>query len=372
LRLAGCPDPGRPAQYVTMRKALRALKRALALRSPRRWLAGSPDRPADDYSTRLAAEAARFREDLDVHALPAIFDYWSNRYLRPRLQAFGFSDPDDFFAERLSACLSKSGPGARIVSLGAGNCDTEVRICQALIERGHTDFAIECLEINSAMLDRGRVLAETSGVAAQLHFRVADLNGWAPDGRYDAVMANQSLHHIVELERLFDGVKRSLAPHGRFVVSDMIGRNGHRRWPEARAIVEEFWPQLPRHYRYHRQLSRQEDDFLDWDCSVEGFEGIRSQDILPLLCQRFGFDVFIGFANVIDPFIDRGFGHNFDAEAAWDRAFIDGVHERDTAEIAAGRIKPTHMLAVLCSEGPGDSRYDGGLSPMAAVRDPSA
>ena len=42
------------------------------------------------------------------------------------------------------------------------------------------------------------------------------------------------------------------------------------------------------------------------------FEGIRAQDILPLLVERFTFDEFIGFGNVIDPFVDRSFGPNFD------------------------------------------------------------
>jgi hypothetical protein len=57
--------------------------------------------------------------------------------------------------------------------------------------------------------------------------------------------------------------------------------------------------------------------------------------------------MFFPFANVISPFVDRGFGHNFNANAEWDRAFIDRVHARDEAEILAGRIKPTQMYAVL-------------------------
>ena len=79
----------------------------------------------------------------------------------------------------------------------------------------------------------------------------------------------------------------------------------------------------------------------------ESFEGIRSQDILPLLLDHFHFRLFFGFANVIDPFVDRSFGHNFDATAPWDRAFIDAVQERIEKEMVSGRIKPTHMLAVV-------------------------
>ncbi|MBN8477588.1 MAG: class I SAM-dependent methyltransferase [Burkholderiales bacterium] len=325
------------------------------------------------YRARLAGEVGRYAACEEVHDLPAIFHYWSNRYLRPRLEAHGFSHPDAFFAKYAGECLACAKDagrhGARLLSVGAGNCDTEVRLAAALRDQGHGEFVIECLDVNRAMLDRGRTHADRAGVSPHLAFVCADVNRFGFEGPYDAVIANQSLHHIVELERLFDGIVRSLAPTGRFIVSDMIGRNGHQRWPEARAIVDEFWTELPPAYRVNRQLRRTEQRFLDWDCSTSGFEGVRAQDILPLCVERFGFDLFIGFANVIDPFIDRGFGPNFDADAPWDRAFIDRVHARDEAEIRAGRVKPTHMFAVM-TRGPGAGVHHDGLSPADAIRRP--
>ncbi len=183
-------------------------------------------------------------------------------------------------------------------------------------------------------------------------------------------MANQSLHHVVELERLFDGIERAIGDEGRFIASDIIGRNGHQRWPEAMEIVQEFWQEMPSRYRFNHLLNRQEDTYLDWDCAVSGFEGIRAQDILPLLVERFHFEVFFPFANVIDPFIDRGFGHHFDANAQWDRAFIDRIHARDEAEITSGRIKPCHMMAVLRNREPASVRLVGNLTPAFCVRVP--
>jgi len=321
------------------------------------------------YRSQAAAEDAFFAGCVDVHALPPIFHYWSNRYLRPMLEEFGFSHPDAFFANYAGAGLAAPGAVGRIASLGSGNGDMEVRLAKALREAGHAEFTIECLEINAAMLARGDALARSEGVERHIVGRRVDVNREPLAGRYDAILANQSLHHIVSLERLFDRVGAALAPHGRFVVSDMIGRNGHQRWPEARAIVDEFWTELPERYRYHMQLRRREPRFLDWDCSVAGFEGIRSQDILPLCVERFGFDLFVGFANVVDPFVDRGFGHHFDADGDWDRAFIDRVHERDEREILARRITPTHMFAVMRA-GAGEGACSRGLAPRDAIRRP--
>jgi len=322
-----------------------------------------------DYQERIAAETAIFADQAVVHDLPAIYHYWSNRYLRPIGETFGFSHPDAFFALYLGRCYADSAERpARFVSLGCGNCDTEVRVARLLVDRGITDFTLECVDINAAMLERGTAMAAEAGVATQIATATGDFNRWRPQRRYAAVMANQSLHHVVELEDLFDAIRTALAPGGRFVASDMIGRNGHRLWPEAMAVLREYWQQLPIERRYNVQLRRPEPELEDWDCSLEGFEGIRAQDILPLLLQRFHFELFIGFANIIDPFIGRSFGPHLNADSAADRAFIDRVHARDEEEILAGRITPTHMYAVMRNEPVAQPQYWRHLTPGFCVR----
>lgn len=323
--------------------------------------------PSADYAARLAAEENNYREYLDVHRLPEIFHYWSNRYVRPKLEAFGFRSPDDMFRKFL---LDQAGDGTNVrqyASLGAGNCDLEIGLARALRQSGCAAFTIDCLELNRAMLERGREAA--ADLAGHLNFVEADFNHWQPQSEYDAVIANQSLHHVLNLEGLFAAVRSCLKTDGLFLASDMIGRNGHRRWPEALEIVQEYWRKLPPSYRFNHTLDRYEELYQDWDCSGEGFEGIRAQDILPLLVESFHFQLFIGFANIIDPFTDRAFGENYDAGSAWDRAFIDAVHRRDEEEMIAGRIKPTHMLAVM-SRNPAARRRFHPLAPEFCIRDP--
>ncbi|MCK9539183.1 methyltransferase domain-containing protein [Dokdonella sp.] len=343
-----------------LKRRLRALGDAL-----RRAHSAAPP----GYAGRLAAERAIFAEQVEVHDLPAIFHYWSNTWLRPELEAFGFSNPDQFFVNYLAETAAEVGRPLRIASLGSGNCDTEIRVARGLLERNVVDFTIECIDINAAMLERGTRQAAEAGLAGHILPVRGDFNRWRPTHPYEAVLANQSLHHVVALEGLFAAVEGALVPQGRFIVSDMIGRNGHMRWPEAMAIIHEYWRELPQAYRWNVQLNRHEELLEDWDCSNEGFEGIRAQDILPLLIARFDFEFFFGFGNLIDPFIDRGFGPHFDAEATWDRDFIDRVHQRDEAEQHAGVITPTHMLAVLRRRPyHGVLRCRPGLEPARCVR----
>lgn len=303
-----------------------------------------------DYDARVRQETERFAGEIDVNALPGIFHYWSHNHVRPMEEALGFANPDELFANNILKHAADIAHAPAVISIGSGNCDTEVRVATALRAAGLAQFTIECLDLTEAMLARGRELAQAAGLAAHLRFTRADFNAWRAAGRYDVVMANQSLHHVVELEHLFDAIAEAMGDTGIFITSDMIGRNGHQRWPEALAILQEFWAELPPTHRYNQQLRRQEDAFMDWDCSAEGFEGVRAQDILPLLIERFGFKLFLAFGNVVTPFVDRSFGHHFDAEGAWDRDFIDRVHARDQHEIESGRIKPTHMMAVMCND----------------------
>lgn len=327
------------------------------------------DQDPADYAARLAAEDRLYRDDLDVHSLPGIFHYWSNRYIRPKLEAFGFATPEGMFRKYLGEqCQRHQNQAKRFVSFGSGNCNMEIELALDLRARGHSDFVIDCVDLNPAMLDRGRASAAQHEVAAHLNFVQEDFNRWVPEHEYHAVIANQALHHVLKLEDLFARIKSSLKPNGSLIVSEMVGRNGHQRWPEALDIVHEFWRKLPPSYRFNHKLQRYEEMYQNYDCSVDGFEAIRSQDILPLLLQNFHFHLFIAFANVIEPFVDRAFGYNFDAQAAWDRSFIDAVHQRDEAEITSGRLKPTHILAILGNT-PGSILFHEPLTPEFCVRD---
>jgi SAM-dependent methyltransferase len=254
------------------------------------------------------------------------------------------------------------------LSLGSGNCDVEIRMALLLRERGMTDFVIECLELSPQMLLRGAESAKAAGVGANLAFVEGDFNRWRAARQYATIAAHQSLHHVLELEHLFAEVKRGLHPAGYFVTDDMIGRNGHQRWPEALEAMQSFWYELPLKYRWNCMLKRFEEEYANFDCSLEGFEGIRAQDILPLLVRQFDFELFIAFGNIIDAFIDRSFGWNFKLDGEWDRAFIDRVHAFDEQAILGGSLSPTHVFAVMTPAPCAEHRYSRGLSPERCLR----
>ncbi|MBL4674045.1 MAG: class I SAM-dependent methyltransferase [Arenicella sp.] len=326
-----------------------------------------------ELDLKLKREREIFNANVNVHDLPDIFHYWANKFLRPLLEKYEISHPDDLFVKHMFASAQECAKaGVRgcfnYISIGSGNCDTEVRVAVRLRDMGLTDFCIECLDLSPSMLNRGKQLAVDAGVSEHLSFIETDLNEWRANKHYTSVIANQSLHHIENLERLFEQINMSLHPNGSFITSDMIGRNGHQRWPEALELIEDLWRELPESYKFNHQLNRLESKFVNWDCSTEGFEGVRAQDILPLLIQNFHFQFFVGYSNLIDIFIDRSFGHNFRIDNQWDTDFIDRVHTLDETLIKQGDIKPTHIMAVMKVSPVQYPTYLDGLPPEYCVR----
>jgi ubiquinone/menaquinone biosynthesis C-methylase UbiE len=278
--------------------------------------------------------------------------YWAERYLRPKLRAVGFDHLESFYLDPIAAlCGQRRGELIEVVSVGAGNCGKELRLARQLRTRGIQNFRIDCLDINAQLLARGRDLARNGGLGEHLDFVETDITDWnVVDRNYSVGLAIQSLHHFLELETVFIKLSQVLAPGGVLVVNDMIGRNGHRRWPEALPYVQQIWHQMPRRYKYHHRLKRLDLEYVDRDWSRKTFEGIRSQDVLPLLIRFFHFEVFVAVGNIIDPFISRGYGPNLDVEREDDRAFIDRVAELDDGLIDQGAVKPTHLIARLRTE----------------------
>lgn len=322
-----------------------------------------------DYDRRFEQELAAYNDVDHVHDLPEIHAYWAKKYLDPKVRAIGVERLTDLYVNYVfEACRATPDKTVLAVSIGAGNCDLEIEIAEAVLNKGVNNFRIDCLDLNSAMLERGRDHAESRDISDQIGFVEADIKSWLVIDHYEVCIANQSLHHFIDLEVLFEKIRAAIRPGGVFITNDMIGRNGHMRWPEALTVVDRIWSEMPDRYKYNHQLKRFETTYDNWDCSTEGFEGIRAQDILPLLMEYFEFDVFLTFSNLIDIFIDRGFGPNFDPNLEEDRAFIDCVAKLDDEMIDAGQISPTHLVAVMRTEPVKNPIYFKHWTPEFCVR----
>lgn len=120
---------------------------------------------------------------------------------------------------RMVDCAVRFGP--RILELGCG----EGNLAIELASRG---LSVTAIDLSEERIERARSKAVNLG--NRPIFVVADLNtAIFPEGPFDCVVAHDSLHHILFLDRVCGEVKSSLKPGGRFLVIDYIGMGLFRK-----------------------------------------------------------------------------------------------------------------------------------------------
>lgn len=322
------------------------------------------------YQERVEAQIAQYKDVEEIHDLPEIFHYWSSKYLLPKVASiFGISGRADILSHFLLGDGINKDRSFSFASLGAGDCSIEIEVAQSILKSGIRNFCIDAFELSPPLLDRAASALKKTELTAHFNLIPSDINEHEILDQYDGAMAHFSLHHFVALERIFDNIKRALRPRSNFLIFDAIGRNGHMRWPEVLRLVEAFWRTLPDEKKYHHQFQTRWDEYINWDCSSESFEGVRAQDILPLLIERFHFSHFAAAGGLVDVFIDRGVGHNFDINNKHDIAFIDAMEYLNQLLLEAGVIKPTLMFANMRNE-PCECKHEKNLTPAYCVRPP--
>lgn len=331
-----------------------------------------------EYEARVARQIAQYATE-PIHHTSPIYEYWSNAYLRPKLNAvFGVDSMTAFYAEPILDRVAVSPePLTRILSIGAGEAELEVQVAEYLLSKGLATFQLECLELSPILIERANRRIRDAAVSSHVSVVQSDLNSWpASDGsspRYTAVLANYILHHIVELENLLGGVAAAIGSSGVFITADMIGRNGHMRWPEALCIITALWDTLPDELKYNHHSGVTDYAFNNWDCCRDGgFEGVRAQDILPLLVSRFHFENFLAVGNLTDVFCERFYGPNYDPAAPAHTKFIDSIELLNSLLLELGVIKPTMMLAVLSNQAIASPRVWKTLTPDFCIRNPNS
>lgn len=324
------------------------------------------------YRQRVESQIAQYAQTINMHDLPGSFHFWSYNFIRPALiDVYGAESINEFYVKAFVEATVGVVGQKRILSVGCGDGAVEAEIARTLVARGERDFMIVATDLSAVQLER--CVAGARRLDLENHFSIVecDLNSLAKvravAGPFDLIIANHSLHHIVELEGLFEFIYDALKDAGIFATNDMIGRNGHMRWPETAAIVRAIWPLLSPVQHYHSQLKRIEAEFLDHDCSTVGFEGIRAQDILPLILERFHARKFVGVGGFIDLFVDRGFGHGFKMEDEHDRALVMCVAQLNDILLDAGVVKPTLMLGYF-SKKPCQERFYRSRSAASCAR----
>jgi SAM-dependent methyltransferase len=165
--------------------------------------------------------------------------------------------------------------------------------------------------------------------------------------RFDVIMCVSGLHHIVELERVVDFIRDALVDDGEFwSIGEAIGRNGNRLWGSDLEVANGCFHELPARLRRNRYSGIIDESLPDDDYASGTFEGIRSQDIVPLLMDRFE-SVHLYRRNCfLWRLVNQAYSDNYDMENPVDIAHLHSIVSAEIAHFRGGG-RPTEMHAVF-------------------------
>jgi len=196
--------------------------------------------------------------------------------------------PNRTLHETLRELLPQLGlaiPAARSASLGCGRGRQD----RGLFRHGIVDVLIG-YDLSPDSIEASSKWARASAIP-NFDYRLADLNEIELEpSAFDLVIAEMSLHHTTELERLFDVVARALRPGGLLLVDEYVGPTRFR-WTEAQMrAVNGLLTILPDEMRmtpdgiFKPLIEHQPDSFFE---RVDPSESVRSGEVMACLEQRF-------------------------------------------------------------------------------------
>jgi len=183
----------------------------------------------------------------------------------------------------------------------------------------HSLLGTECfdvIDISDFAVKTGNANAHRDGL--DISFRVMDLNREAlPENHYDLIVANGALHHIENLEHLFEQINLSLTPGGLFFANDYMGPN-HMQWTENQiSLMNALLACFPDHYN---QVLHKENKVikeitripLEIFQKVDPSEGVRASDIFEVMGQYLRIVKTAPICQTLLYELMRGRVHNFD------------------------------------------------------------
>lgn len=174
-----------------------------------------------------------------------------------------------------------SGPVGRCLVLGCGTGWLE----RALAASGQFRSIIAC-DFAADSVDEARRQAEREAMSL-IEYRVLNLEKEElPEGKFDAIVANDVLHHITGLEALYERIHDKLEPGGRFAFCEYIGPNRFQYPDERMELINRYFRVLPARLRrdsftgelLHERSRIDAAHVIAWDPT----EAVRSEEVLPL------------------------------------------------------------------------------------------
>ena len=240
----------------------------------------------------------------------------------------------------------------RALVLGCGSGWLE----RALAGRGRFRSIVAC-DFAAESVTRARAAARAEGISS-IDYMVLDLeNERLPAGPFDAVIANDVIHHITGLEPLYSRIEGVLAPGGKLIFNEYVGPNRFQYDDGRMEIVNRYLRLLPKGLRWDPitgQVLWKRERVDPRKLAIDDpTEAVRSEEVLPLARKVFRTEKEYPYGGgLLNPLL-FGIVANFRHGDPWDDMLMSRLCAAEQWLTEAGEIEPDFRIFV-------GSRRDGG------------
>jgi SAM-dependent methyltransferase len=219
-------------------------------------------------------------------------------------------------AEWTDFLLKEHGHKQHCLSLGSGLG----RIEKHLVDIGFAD-RIDAIDVSADVNARARLNDDN------IVTRKGDLNFVKlEECTYDFILCHGILHHLINLEYILEQISLALRPDGLFLVYEYIGENRWQFSEERMRTLRRLFPDVT-----FRAYPR-------W--KVDGFESVRSGELLPLIQSYFGTrtERAVSFGGVYFPALR--------CSTERTEQYLDRIIQEDEPASNAGAILPCYHMGL--------------------------
>ena len=233
----------------------------------------------------------------------------------------------------------------RALVLGCGSGWLE----RAIAKRGRFRSIVAC-DFAAETVSRASRAAEEEGLSS-IDYMVLDLeNQELPAGPFDAVIANDVLHHITGLEPLYTRIHGALAPGGKLVFNEYVGPNRFQYSDAHMATVNRYLRLLPDRLRWDPiggKVLWKRDRVDPAQLAIDDpTEAVRSEDVLPLARRFFRVEKeYVYGGGLLNPLL-FGIVTNFRAGDPWDDMLMSRLCAAEERLTEAGELEPDFRIFV--------------------------
>ncbi|SLM29964.1 hypothetical protein MTBBW1_2030054 [Desulfamplus magnetovallimortis] len=222
----------------------------------------------------------------------------------------------------------------RILSLGSGYCGQELMLARQFSK----EYEITCVDINEALFEKARKVAVEENL--NIVFKSGDLNFLTIEkSSYDMIYAHAVLHHVINLEILYDQIASGLTSQGFFHLVEVVGENRRLLWEENEKFVNSLLAVCPDEFISGHKVKPDEEE--------EGMEGVRQEEILSLLKSRFTPDYeYLHGAFMRFVCLHEVIGKSLEPASEDARKYLDFLIECDESCVGKKMLRPLEVWGI--------------------------